>query len=41
MTRSSYNCIAPHKSIAKTKKGIFYKTNNASCPWLSCHDKLM
>lgn len=25
MTRSSYNCIAPHKSIAKTKKWKFYK----------------
>lgn len=39
MTRSSYNCIAPHKSIVKTKKGIFYKTNSANCSWLSYHSK--
>lgn len=39
MTRSSYNCIASHKSIVKTKKGIFYKTNSASCSWLSYHSK--
>ena len=41
MTRSSYNCIVSHKSIAKTKKGKFYKTNSASYSWLSCHDKLI
>ena len=41
MTCSSYNCIASHKSIAKTKKERFDKMDNASCPWPSCHDKLI
>ena len=39
MTRSSYILYCLAQEHSEDEEGVFYKTNSASCSWLSCHNK--